>query len=226
MSTKCSWMLRFIYCRHKSKVHRINRVRFRMSSYPHRIQQFFLVYFTHRKSQCPFSWIQAANFFKNKQTKKSKNFPAPPKIISVDRPIYNRKEFQSIFPRIFIENVFHKIPTLPDITFTKQELPISKEFQISRAFAVFSHCPNHYPSSCTGFLKSKYEIDGSRNASVVCDTSSMEINLSGPRIKWFLVNVWRRGVGYAVAQMAKALRYTTERRGFDSQWVHLPSSPI
>jgi len=29
----------------------------------------------------------------------------------------------------FIEDVFHKIPALPDIIFTKQEFPISKEFQ-------------------------------------------------------------------------------------------------
>jgi len=51
----------------------------------------------------------------------------------VDRKIYNRKELHFIFPHMggsqFIEDVFHKIPALPDIIFTKQEFPISKEFQ-------------------------------------------------------------------------------------------------
>jgi len=65
----------------------------------------------------------------------------------VNRPFYNRKEFQSIFPHIggqFIEEVFHKIPALPDITFRKQKFPISKQFQY-RVHSQFSPLP--YPLS-------------------------------------------------------------------------------
>jgi hypothetical protein len=142
-SIKCNRMLRFIYCRHKPKVHRINGVCFRMSSYPHRIQQFFLVFCTHRKSQYPFSPNKRGKIF----LEKSKKFSTPPKIIYVDRPIYNRRELQSIFPHIwgqFIEEVFHKIPALPDITFRKQKVPISKQFQY-RVHSPFSPLP--YPLS-------------------------------------------------------------------------------
>jgi hypothetical protein len=188
-SIKCNRMLRFIYCRHKPKVQRINKVCFRMSLYPHRIQQFFLVYCTHRKSQYPFSRIKAAKCFR----KKVKKFSTPTKIIYVDRPIYNRKKVSVHFPAYrggegvnVLRKYFIKFPHC-------QILPSgSKNFRSVNSsniacISLFLPCPIHYPWSRTGCLKSKCAINGSRNASAFCDTTSMEINLSGPRIKWFLV---------------------------------------
>lgn len=134
-----------------------------MSSYPYRIQQYLLVYFTHRKYQYPYSRIQAANFLeKNIYIK----FPALPKIISVDRQISNRKQFHSIFPHIqsrFIEKVFHTIkknenfPALAKIVSMVCQVYDRKEFQsifqqtggkyIDEVYHKFPHCRVLHPQS-------------------------------------------------------------------------------
>ena len=112
---------------------RINWGFFRISSYTHRIEHFFLVYYIHGESRIRFPEYKQPRFWEKKV-----KFPALPKVISVDRWISNRKEFQSIFPHTggqLIEEVCENFLALPDITFTKQE------FSLRERFSYHSHSP-------------------------------------------------------------------------------------
>lgn len=95
----------------------------------------------------------------------------------------------------------------------------SKNFRSVNSFNIvcirrFLPYRTHYLKSCTEFLKSKCEINGSRHASAFCDISLMEINLSGPRVKWFLVNRWIRWVCGGEVGQGTGLHTRTSRVRF------------